>query len=209
MYYFCKCPQDCGNGYVGFWRCADGMRIILRCDECEASWSEPAEVLTKNPALVSSPDYLWPGTNIPVYGEKAGWAGREKIDSVGWTSFIKGESTALDEIPKRFTCPSCGYPDLQHAPYKTLWGPPVPMNADPPYFRHYGEPSYDVCHCCGFEFGNDDDPGTAPPKLFEAYLAIWIKDGCIWFDPAKKPANWTLEQQLKNAGLTFPGKART
>jgi hypothetical protein len=37
----------------------------------------------------------------------------------------------------------------------------------PPYVRFLGAPSYEVCRCCGFEFGNDDDPGTAPPASFK------------------------------------------
>jgi hypothetical protein len=37
-----------------------------------------------------------------------------------------------------------------------------------------GTPSYEVCPNCGFEFGNDDNPGgTAAPASFAEYRAEW------------------------------------
>jgi hypothetical protein len=79
--------------------------------------------------------------------------------------------------------------------------PVVDDSIKPPYSRHFGNPSYEVCACCGFEFGNDDDPGTAPPVTFKEYLNEWINDGKEWFDDSRKPENWHLEEQLKHAGL--------
>jgi hypothetical protein len=204
MLYFCKCPLDCGDGYLGFWRCADGARIILRCDECEVAWLEPTNVLPQNPFLATPPDYLLPGTSIPMYGKTSGWATRSEIEKVGLASFIKGDSAALGEGSRKFICPCCGYPELEHAPYKSLWGPPVAFNVGPSYSQCYGEPSYEVCDCCGFEFGNDDDPGTASPQSFTEFLKKWVNDGCVWFDISKKPANCTPERQLKEAGLIMP-----
>jgi len=34
-----------------------------------------------------------------------------------------------------------------------------------------------VCPDWGYESGNDDNPGTAPPISFEAYRAEWIAEG--------------------------------
>jgi hypothetical protein len=45
---------------------------------------------------------------------------------------------------------------------------------DPP---HEDRAFYEVCLNCGFEFGNDDNPGTAPPTLFEEFLAEWKAKG--------------------------------
>lgn len=53
----------------------------------------------------------------------------------------------------------------------------------PPYEDQLGRPSYEVCPCCGFEFGNDDNPGTAPPRSFSAYRARWAQLGYPIFDP--------------------------
>lgn len=65
----------------------------------------------------------------------------------------------------------------------------------PPYCSSWGMPSYEACPC-GFEFDNDDEPGTAQPSTFEAYLAAWVAGARRWLDETRRPANWSLEQQL-------------
>ena len=102
---------------------------------------------------------------------------------------------------ERFVCPCCGYPGLDQPAYNLVRNPPFPKDAIPPYCPRFGDPSYDVCSCCGFEFGNDDDPGTAPPCSFEDYLRIWVANGCRWFDPTKRTEDWDLRSQLANAGI--------
>jgi hypothetical protein len=67
---------------------------------------------------------------------------------------------------------------------------------NPPYRLQFGMPSYDVCACCGFEFGNDDDPGTAAPISFDEYFDEWLSQGCKWFDERMKPLNWSLAEQM-------------
>ncbi len=66
-------------------------------------------------------------------------------------------------------------------------------------------PSYKVCPCCGYEFGNDDEPGTSLPSTFEAFIADWKAEGMRWFDPSKRPVEWSLEKQLANAAKIPPG----
>lgn len=129
--------------------------------------------------------------------------------AIGSSNFIESEGTTHSVILRKFTCPCCGYPELEHPPYKMLWVPPIAINVQPPYWQPYGEPSYEVCDCCGFEFGYDDEPGTAPPKSFADFLKEWVDDGCIWFNPGKKPPGWNLEQQQKKAGMSFSIKAGT
>ena len=99
------------------------------------------------------------------------------------------------------TCPACGYRGLGQAPYANFSRLPLPDNLVPPYSQYFGEPSYEVCDCCGCEFGNDDEPGTAPPLTFRQYREEWMADGGRWFEPSRKPQDWTLEQQLKDALL--------
>jgi hypothetical protein len=60
------------------------------------------------------------------------------------------------------------------------------MVLTPPYEDLLGRPSYEVCPCCGFEFGNDDNPGTAAPVSFEQYRAQWEADGRQRFDSPKR-----------------------
>src|SRR4051812_12085302 len=105
-----------------------------------------------------------------------------------------------------FVCPCCGYPGLTQPAYTSLMSRTVPAHGkySPPYGRAFGTPSYDVCDCCGFEFGNDDEPGTAPPSTFEDYLRNWIQGGCTWFQPGRRPPNWSVRDQLREAGIDMP-----
>jgi hypothetical protein len=86
-----------------------------------------------------------------------------------------------------FACPVCGFMGLSVRPYQ-VWPPPPGLKLVPPYGDLLGSPSYEVCRRCGFEFGNDDDPGTAPPLSFEAYRGEWVAHGSKWFDPEAAPA---------------------
>jgi riboflavin kinase/FMN adenylyltransferase len=62
-----------------------------------------------------------------------------------------------------YECPVCGYAALTAKPYE-LWPPPPGLDLKPPYEELLGQASYEVCPQCGFEFGNDDNPGTAAPS---------------------------------------------
>ena len=96
-----------------------------------------------------------------------------------------------------YTCPCCGYDGLDGPAYEHLGPPPWSDLGSPPYDPQFGRPSYEVCACCGFEFGNDDNPGTgAEPDSFEEYREEWIREGCNWFEATARPDDWDLEQQL-------------
>lgn len=76
-----------------------------------------------------------------------------------------------------FVCPVCAYDGLTARPYE-VWPPPLNVDISPPYADVLGFPSYEACHICGFEFGNDDDPGTVPVgDSFESYRQRWIAAG--------------------------------
>jgi len=75
-----------------------------------------------------------------------------------------------------YDCPVCGSSALTNKPYAT-WPPPAGVALTPPYEDALGSPSYEVCSNCGFEFGNDDNPGTASPTSFEDYRAEWVSEG--------------------------------
>lgn len=77
-----------------------------------------------------------------------------------------------------FVCTVCGYDKLDEPPYDD---------------KNRG--NFDICPCCGFQFGvDDDDKGYT----FKAYRDSWIGKGAKWFQPDLKPENWNLENQLKN-----------
>lgn len=80
-----------------------------------------------------------------------------------------------------FACPVCDHVGLTDPPY-AIWPPPAGTTLQPPYQNQLGNPSYDVCPMCGFEFGNDDNPGTAAPVSFEEYRAEWEAEGKPIFD---------------------------
>ena len=104
-------------------------------------------------------------------------------------------------LRKRFVCPCCGYAELDVPPYAGPAEAHLLHWQSPPYDLIAGEASYAVCPCCGFEFGNDDNPGTAVGASFEDYLAEWVADGMLWFDPSLKPEGWSLKDQLRAANI--------
>lgn len=75
-------------------------------------------------------------------------------------------------------CLVCGYSGLEY-----------------PLFYSDGAPSFTICDCCGFESGYDDlDQGNS----IEDFRKAWIENGCQWHIVSKRPADWKLEEQLKN-----------
>ena len=43
-------------------------------------------------------------------------------------------------------------------------------------------PTYEICPCCGVEFGNED----CTMKSIKEYRGSWIKSGCKWFEQSKR-----------------------
>jgi hypothetical protein len=67
----------------------------------------------------------------------------------------------------RFTCPVCAFPYMEAAPR-----------------------NYEICPCCGTEFGNDDEFRT-----HDQIRAQWIQNGLPWFFRTP-PINWNPWLQL-------------
>lgn len=55
--------------------------------------------------------------------------------------------------------------------------------------------SYDICECCGCEYGYDDNV---------AFYDNWVKGGCVWFNNKIKPNNWSLKVQIENQIRPWP-----
>lgn len=104
-----------------------------------------------------------------------------------------------------FYCPCCGFRGLVAPAYSSLRSNQLIRGLTPPYSEHFGMPSYEVCPCCGFEFGNDDEPGTAEPVSFEQYLQEWIDEGCNWLNESLRPDDWSLVQQLGTTSTNDDG----
>jgi hypothetical protein len=75
----------------------------------------------------------------------------------------------------------CRHAGLTAKPYER-WPPRDHEALTPPYEGALGAPSYEVCPRCGFEFGNDDNPGSGEPRSFDDYRREWEAQGRPWFD---------------------------
>ncbi|MCD9189194.1 MAG: DUF4071 domain-containing protein [Pyrinomonadaceae bacterium] len=61
------------------------------------------------------------------------------------------------------------------------------------------EPTFDICDCCGVEFGYEDSSLYGIRKMREK----WIQAGGKWFNEKLKPKNWNLERQIENIPLIY------
>jgi hypothetical protein len=73
------------------------------------------------------------------------------------------------------------------------------IQADYPWGEDGISPTYDICPCCGVEFGYEDSTSASVKK----YRQGWLEKGANWFDKKKKPANWRLEEQIINIPKGF------
>ncbi len=55
-------------------------------------------------------------------------------------------------------------------------------------------PTFEICPCCGVEFGNEDYSLDS----IRNFRKEWLGKGAPWFDPKQKPLNWILEDQLQS-----------
>jgi hypothetical protein len=65
-------------------------------------------------------------------------------------------------------------------------------------FKPWGEdgktPAFEICSCCGVDFGYQD----CTPEYAKKFRNEWLKKDSKWANPDEKPANWSLEEQMKN-----------
>jgi hypothetical protein len=67
-------------------------------------------------------------------------------------------------------------------------------------FKHYDfpwgadgkTPSFEICECCGTEFGYEDYQLGSIHKA----RAEWIAEGARWAMPISMPIGWKLEEQI-------------
>lgn len=64
----------------------------------------------------------------------------------------------------------------------------------PPWGYDGRTPSFEICDCCGVEFGYEDATLIGSRN----YRAKWIEAGAKWFRPKNKPDGWAVEEQLAN-----------
>lgn len=80
----------------------------------------------------------------------------------------------------QFMCPVCGYPSLRE-----------------PAYSQPDCPSFDICPCCGTQFGYDD-AGTPHSVLRQR----WVAAGTPWYSKhTSLPPEWSGRRQLETAGF--------
>ena len=85
-------------------------------------------------------------------------------------------------------CPVCGYPELGE-----------------PAYDGFGDPSFDICDCCGTQFGYED-----AGRSHEFLRDEWIAKGMPWWNSAKEaPLGWDPVQQLRSLTEGAGGTAGT
>ena len=62
-----------------------------------------------------------------------------------------------------------------------------------PWGEDENNPSFNICDCCGVEFGYED----RLKKSIQEYRTNWLNNGAKWHNLKEKPENWNLEEQLK------------
>lgn len=82
----------------------------------------------------------------------------------------------VQKIKMKHSCPVCGFSGMPYAPV-----------------------DYNICPCCGTEFGLDDVE-TSHADLRMA----WVRGGARWFSDELRPEeNWNPFIQMTNAGLEY------
>ncbi|NQX63735.1 hypothetical protein HQN88_33330 [Paenibacillus qinlingensis] len=81
-------------------------------------------------------------------------------------------------IIRGYICPVCGFDKLEMPPYDEK-----------------GNESFEICHCCGFEFGVGD---VSESITFVSYRNEWISEGFKWFFQPSRHEILDLTEQLKN-----------
>jgi len=89
-------------------------------------------------------------------------------------------------IEDKFKCRVCGlaqFPDLP-------WG------------ENGKESSYEICPCCGVEFGHEDDGLLNCLRLRRQ----WVEDRhCGWWSPRLRPRDWDIPAQIRGIASAFEG----
>lgn len=89
--------------------------------------------------------------------------------------------------PESHPCPICGY-ELDVDPWKD------------------NIPTYDICPCCGIEFGYEDFRPTSEERIprHAELRQKWIDDGMPWWSKSNPPSvPWDPREQLKRIGVSI------
>lgn len=57
---------------------------------------------------------------------------------------------------------------------------------EPPYNK-FGHGSDEICPCCGFQFGLDEDGYSDKEAAYDGWRRKWARKGCPWFSNFRLP----------------------
>jgi hypothetical protein len=66
------------------------------------------------------------------------------------------------------------------------------FNEEPPWGERGNLPTFNICECCGVEFGYEDSSIGG----IRSYRKKWIESRYKWFSPKHKPSDWSPEEQM-------------
>lgn len=69
------------------------------------------------------------------------------------------------------------------------------LSDDAPWGKDGATPSFEICDCCGVQFGYEDCNAAS----IVSFRKTWLDKGASWFNKDVRPENWSLEDQLKLA----------
>ena len=73
------------------------------------------------------------------------------------------------------------------------------IQTDLPWGDTGQDASFNICDCCGVEFGYED----ATLLGLKRYRDRWLSDGAKWNNPKSRPEHWSLDEQLQNIPLEY------
>jgi hypothetical protein len=73
------------------------------------------------------------------------------------------------------------------------------LQDEPPWGEDGTIATFEICACCGVQFGYED----CTPATTRSYRAKWLADGARWFDARQAPSEWLLDVQLTNIPQGF------
>lgn len=68
---------------------------------------------------------------------------------------------------------------------------------EPPWGEDYNTPTFEICDCCGVEFGYEDVTSEAQAR----FRQNWLTEGARWFDESKRPEKWDFSAQFAQLGI--------
>ncbi|MBJ8504312.1 hypothetical protein I6M96_04750 [Acinetobacter seifertii] len=73
------------------------------------------------------------------------------------------------------------------------------IQGEEPWGENGGNPNFDICDCCGTEFGYQD----CTKESVKANRKRWLEGGANWWVLKEKPKDWDIEKQLQNIPANY------